>query len=145
LTFEIGPDYLMLIEKTDQEFKDLINKKFEPGYLLIELSKCGVHLLPSDEDHKHGGIHLKDRAAEERAILDISSALRAFAFRSSKWNKTIESENIVIKVRENLEFDREFFEDHEPDWKYVTYWHNKCAFVKASDASEHCDLSLVHG
>jgi hypothetical protein len=40
--------------------------------LLKALSKCGIHLLPEDEDAKRGGIHLKDKAAEERAILDIS-------------------------------------------------------------------------
>jgi cancer susceptibility candidate protein 1 len=108
----------------------------EPGNLLIELSKSGIHLMPVDDDAKLGGIHLKDRLAEERAILDIATSLRAFAFRSSKWNKSIDQENVVIKVRDNLEFDREFFEDHEPDWKYMMYWPNKCAFVKVSDASD---------
>jgi hypothetical protein len=38
----------------------------------MELSKCGVHMLPEDSDAARGGIHLKDKAAEERAILDIS-------------------------------------------------------------------------
>ena len=56
MTFEIGKDYLMLIEKSDQELKDLVNKKFLPGTLLLELSKCGIHLLPVDEDAKLGGI-----------------------------------------------------------------------------------------
>lgn len=136
LTFEIGPEYLMLIEKSDSEFKDLIDKKFEPGYLLMELSKCGIHLLPVDEDAKLGGIHLKERATEERAILDVASSLRALAIRSSKWNKSIDQDNIVLKIRENLEFDREFYEDHEPDWKYMMWWPNKCALVNVSDASE---------
>jgi len=99
MTFEIGPDYLMLIEKTDPEFKDLINKKLEPGYLLMELSKCGVHLMPVDDDAKLGGIHIKDRSSEERAILDIATSVRAFAFRSSKWNKSLDPENIVVKIR----------------------------------------------
>lgn len=80
----------MLIEKTDQEFKDIVDRKMEPGYLLMELSKCGIHLLPVDEDAKLGGIHVKERAAEERAIFDIASSVRAFAFRSSKWNKSID-------------------------------------------------------
>ena len=145
LTFEIGPDYLMLIEKTDPEFKDLINRKLEPGYLLMELSKCGVHLMPVDEDAKLGGIHLKDGVAEEKAIQDVATAVRAFAIRSSKWNKSLEPENIVVKIRDNLEFDREFFEDHEPDWRYVMYWPNKCAFVHVSDASEELDTSLLRG
>lgn len=46
----------MLIEKSDPELKDLINKKFQPGFLLLELSKCGIHLLPVDDDAKLGGI-----------------------------------------------------------------------------------------
>ncbi len=88
---------------------------------------------------------MKDFYAEERAIIDISVAVRAFAFRSCRWNPTIEADNIVIKVRENLEFDREFFEDHEPDWKYFMYWPNKCAFVRTSDLAEQADVRIAAG
>ena len=62
------------------EFQHLVNKEFHVGILLMELSKCGVHLLPEDSDVGRGGIHLKDKAAEERAILDISQTLKVFAF-----------------------------------------------------------------
>lgn len=44
------------------------------------LSKSGIHLLPEDSDAERGGIHLKDKAAEERAIMDISQTLKVFAF-----------------------------------------------------------------
>jgi cancer susceptibility candidate protein 1 len=61
LTFEIGPEYLMLVvDQTGQdeeifpELKHLKNKPFQPGYLLLELSKCGIHLLPRDEDANLG-------------------------------------------------------------------------------------------
>ena len=54
---------------------------------------------------------MKDFHAEERAINDIACSIRAFAYRSCKWNTTVEPDNIVIKIRENLEFDREFFEE----------------------------------
>jgi len=50
------------------------------------LSKCGIHLIPEDEDAARGGIHLKDKAAEERAILDISQTLKVFSFQSVKWS-----------------------------------------------------------
>jgi hypothetical protein len=43
-----------------------------PGILLMELSKSGIHMLPEDEDAARDGIHLKDKNAEERAILDIA-------------------------------------------------------------------------
>jgi cancer susceptibility candidate protein 1 len=132
----------MLIEKNDPEFKDILNKPMLPGVLLLELSKCGVHLLPNDDDAPLGGISLKDRMAEENAIVDIATTVRSFAFRSCKWNKGIEAENIVIKIRENLEYDREFFEDHEPDWRYVMWWPNKCAFVRCSDDGETADTRI---
>lgn len=37
-------------------------------------------MLPNDEDAERGKIHLKDKAAEERAILDIAQTLKVFAF-----------------------------------------------------------------
>ena len=153
LTFEIGPEYLMLLVETKDEaegerfpeLKHLKNQKFQPGYLLLELSKCGIHLLPRNEDVQLGEIKLKNFHAEERAIFDISIGVRAFAFRSCRWNQHIEEDNIVIKIRENLEFDREFFEDHEPDWRYFMYWPNKCTFVRCSDVAEEPDTRLAPG
>jgi hypothetical protein len=135
----------MLIERSDPELKDIVNKKMNPGNLLLELSKCGIHLLPVDEDSKLAGIPLKSCDAEEKAIIDIATSLRSFAIRSSRWNQTISEENIVVKFRENLEYDREFFEDHEQDQKYIMWWPNKCALVKTSDDSEHCDTHIIPG
>jgi hypothetical protein len=37
-------------------------------------------MIPENEDAKRGGIHLKDNAAEERAIMDIAQTLKVFAF-----------------------------------------------------------------
>ena len=101
--------------------------------------------MPRDEDAPLGEIKLKDFHAEERAIADISTGVRSFAFRSCKWNPSIEQDNVVVKIRENHEFDREFFEDHEPDWRYFMWWPNKCAFVRCSDLDETPDLRLVNG
>ena len=77
--------------------------------------------------------------------MDIATSVRAFAYRSCRWNKDIEADNIVVKIRENLEFDREFFEDHEPDWRYVNWWPNKCAFVRCSDLDETPDMRIIAG
>lgn len=62
------------------EFKHILNKELHPGILLMELSKCGIHMLPEDSDAARGGIHLKNKATEERAILDISQTIKVFAF-----------------------------------------------------------------
>lgn len=45
-----------LEEETFPELKHIKNKQFQPGYLLLELSKCGIHLLPRNEDTTLGGI-----------------------------------------------------------------------------------------
>ena len=52
LVFEIGVRYVKLIENTEIELKDIANVQMSPGVLLMELSKCGIHLLPVDEDAK---------------------------------------------------------------------------------------------
>lgn len=101
----------------------------------MELSKCGIHMLPDDEDAPRGGIHLKDKVAEERAILDIAQTLKVFAFQSIKWNQHAESENIVCRLRENPDNDRVFLEDDESDWKSIMWWNNKVSYIKA----RNCD------
>jgi len=78
---------MSLIDNKIPELNHLADHQFEPGYLLEELSKCGIHLIPRDEDAKLAGIELKDRVAEERAILDIACAVRAFHFRKARWNQ----------------------------------------------------------
>jgi cancer susceptibility candidate protein 1 len=134
LTFEVGPDYVTLIERKDPELEHLVDKKMHPGILLRELSRCGIHLLPEDRDFKLAGLEPKHRDAEERAIWDIVSCIGAYSFRSSKWNRNPKlKDNVVVKIRENLEYDREFFEDYEPDWRYIEWWANKCAFVDITD------------
>ncbi len=113
LTFEVGVRYMKLIDKTDPELRDIVDKEFNPGDLLIELSKCGIHLMPIDDDAKVGNISLKNRATEEKAIMDITTTVNSFSFRSAKWSRHMNTDKIAVKYRENLEYDREFFEDHE--------------------------------
>ena len=56
MTFEIGKNYAKLIERKEPEFAHLLNKELAPGFLLLELARCGVLLLPNDEDAKYGEI-----------------------------------------------------------------------------------------
>ena len=121
--------------------------------MLQELQKCGIHLMPSDEDAKLGGITLKDKQAEERAIVDVACSVRAFHYRKCKWNQGLSAEEpgvptdqIVLRIRENLEFDREFLEDHEPDWRQISWWNNKCAFVSGcKDTDTECKVQIAEG
>lgn len=31
-------------------------------------------------------------------------------------------DQVLLRLRENLEFDEIFLEDHEPDWRYMAWW-----------------------
>jgi len=54
LNFEIHPLFVKLVNADEPEFKHIIDKELNPVVLLMELSKCGVHLLPEDEDAEKG-------------------------------------------------------------------------------------------
>jgi cancer susceptibility candidate protein 1 len=143
---------LKLVRCEIPELQHLVDKEFHPGYLLLELQKCGINLMPKDKDAKLAGIEQKNAAAEERAIADVSNAVRAFHFRKAKWNQGVPGEEgigpdqIVLRLRENLEFDEEFLEDYEPDWRYMAWWPNKCAFqAGCKDTDEQCKAELPEG
>ena len=102
----------------------------------MQLSKCGIHLLPEDGDAARGGIQLKEHAAEERAILDISQTIKVFAFQSVKWSQNCETDNIVVRLRENPDNDKVFLEDDESDWKSIMWWRNKVAYIKCRNCDE---------
>ena len=127
---------------------------FSPGYLLQELGKCGILLMPRDEDAKLAGIEIKSQAAEERAIVDVALGVRAFHFQECKWNQSrdqgnpgVANDNIVMRIRENLEFDEAFEEDYEPDWRYVMWWNNKVSFVEGcrNNMDSNCNAQIAAG
>lgn len=127
------------------ELSHLVDKEFHPGILLLELSKCGIHLLPQDEDAERGEIHLKDKSTEERAILDIAQTLKVFAFQSMKWSQQCEQENIVCRLRENPDNDKVFLEDDESDWRSVMWWNNKVSYIKSQNCDEQFNGEIADG
>ena len=135
IRIEIHPLFVKIVENEHPELQFLVDKEMHPGMLLMELSKCGIHMLPDDEDAERGGIHLKDKDAEEKAILDIAQTLKVFAFQSIKWNQQASSDNIVCRLRENPDNDRVFLEDDESDWKSIMWWKDKVSYIK----SRNCD------
>lgn len=110
--------------------------------------------MPRDEDAKLAGIESKDRGAEERAIIDVALGVRAFHFRCCKWNQGVSPENtgvgadnILVRIRENLEFDEAYEEDYEPDWMYVQWWNNKVSFMTGCKESQedNCKAEIMEG
>jgi len=52
-----------------------------------------------------------------------------------------------MQIRENLEFDAEFEEDYEPDWRYVMWWNNKVSFVEGcrNNQTDNCNATIEKG
>jgi len=127
------------------ELAHIVDQELHPGMLLQALSKCGIHLMPEDEDAARGGIHLKDKAAEERAILDISQTLKVFSFQSVKWSQAASEENIVVRLRENPDNDKQFLEDDESDWKSIMWWNNKVSYINCRNCDDKFDPTICAG
>jgi len=143
LRFEIGPSYVMLKNRTEPELSHIVNKKFAPGVLLKELYRCGINLLPVDQDAEVCNIPTKLLEAELKAINEIGFGVRLFYVKSSKWNMALAQDKILVRMRENLEFDEEFAEDQEKDWKSIVFGPNKCSIIKARDSAETLNENLL--
>lgn len=96
--------------------------------------------MPTDTDSKLAGIQLKTAGAENFAINEVMVGIRSFAFRSCRQNLTAPHTSIILKMRENLEYDWTFFEDYERDWTYVWWWENKVAYTMTTDAQYSPEL-----
>jgi hypothetical protein len=87
--FEITPGEVKLIERNEASLAHIVNKPFAPGMLLYELFKCGINLIPTDEDEELTDYKCKEKDVEERAVFEIATSVNGFAFRSSVWNKSL--------------------------------------------------------
>ena len=54
-------------------------------------------------------------------------------------------DQILVRIKENLEYDREFDEDQEKDWKSICFWENKVACIRARDSAETLDNRYISG
>lgn len=143
--FEITLGQVRLIEKADPELAHIVNKPYPPGLLLHLLLQSGINLMPTNEDAQLCGFQVKQKNVEERAIKEAATSVNGFAIRSSVWNKTLPSDRVAMNIRLNLEYDREFFEKDESDWKTYVWYENKCGFTKLRDNDPESKPELMPG
>ena len=48
-------------------------------------------------------------------------------------------------IRLNLEYDRDFFEKDEREWKNFAWYENKCGYTKLKEADTECKPELETG
>ena len=146
LQFVITPGFLEYVNVAGiQELKFLENAKMTPGVLLFQMAKCGIFLMPDERDFETTGLNQKNRDAEELAIFDIAMNIRTFAFRSTKWNRMVEGDVVLARIRENLEYDSFFAEDEEHDWRTVSWHFNKCCLTGLKETSDEKKMKSSDG
>lgn len=124
LKFEINAYSVKLItDENYPELQDLTKGQWTPSSILYELAERGISLLPLDVDYEDVKLPIKDRQAEQNAIRDIAYAVESFYIRS----EINDSSDIIVKIRQNLEYERVFLEDQEKDWKKIRWLpNNRC-------------------
>jgi hypothetical protein len=146
IQFIITPGYLEFVNSSGiSELRFLENVKMTPGALLFQLARCGIFLMPDERDFATTGLTQKSRDAEELAIFDISMNIRTFAFRSTKWNRLVEGDVVLARIRENLEYDSFFAEDEEHDWRTVSWHFNKCCLTGLKETSDEKKMKSADG
>jgi len=144
--FIVTPGRMEFVDKRGlPELAHLRGKQLPPGVLLLELSKCGIHLLPEFRDYADAGLTPKQKEAEERANVDIAMTITTCAFRSCKWNKAVGADMVCARLRENLEFDEFFAEDEEIDWRSLGWHANKVSFVNIKESAAAPDSRIPEG
>ena len=144
--FVVTPGRMEFVDKRGlPELAHLRGRQLPPGVLLLELSKCGVHLLPENRDYADAGLSAKQRESEERANIDIAMTITTCAFRSSKWNRQVTPDIVCARIRENLEFDEFFAEDEEIDWRALAWHSNKVSFVNLKESASGPDTKIPEG
>lgn len=145
-SFVITPGKLEFVDRNGiPELQHLRKAAMPPGYLLLELSRCGLHLLPVDEDILNADVSGKVHDCEERAAKDIAYSINTFAFRMSKWNKSAGPGIVVVRSRPNLEYDEFFAEDEEHDWRSLAWHPNKVQFARTKESDIGLKLRQFDG
>jgi len=76
------------------------------------------------------------------SISEITKCIRTYAFRSTKINELVDTDQVVVKMRENEEYDDIFYDDEEVDWNHVCFYPNKCGFIEATEEPLNVNMDL---
>ncbi|BBN15262.1 cancer susceptibility candidate protein 1 [Marchantia polymorpha subsp. ruderalis] len=99
-TIEIGIGWCKLLAPVFSECTSFAAEEVPPKVMLKRFSKCGIHLLPSDDDAEHIKATVKDGELERFTCLDMAFAAPAFTIASSKWNISLDKDHCLVRLLE---------------------------------------------
>ena len=103
-SFELCIQVLMngmcrLLSPALPQLQHVLGKDYTPGALLFELSKCGIHVVSSDDASA-----MKLKAIEEVLYEDMSFLSASFDFKPSKKNFGVDHSRVACLIRESSTF-----------------------------------------
>jgi hypothetical protein len=122
--------YMKLIDNQEECFNHIAGKNLTFDQMILALKDCGILIAPWKEDIEQIDFHEKNHETVNRAVDDIVMACRYYSIKSSKYNKLIENDKIVVESKPNPEFDKYFLDDEEKDWSHFLWFPNKASIGK---------------
>ena len=122
--------YMKLIDNKEDCFNHIAGKDLTFDQMILALKDCGILIAPWKEDIEQIDFHEKNHETVNRAVDDIVMACRYYSIKSSEYNRSIETDKIVVKAKPNPEFDKYFLDDEEKDWVDFLWYPNKASIGK---------------
>ena len=97
--------YMKLIDNKEECFNHIAGKDLTFDQMILALKDCGILIEPWKEDIEQIDFHEKNHETVNRAVDDIVMACRYYSIKSSEYNRSIETDKIVVKAKPNPEFD----------------------------------------
>ena len=137
LGIEVLPYKVRLVSTSQPKLEELLHKEFKPTELLYELQQLNVLLL---NDHaivpKPKDVITKEPELARSVLRQVSKACLCYHVQNSKWNPMAKSKDCIVKLRENPEYDEDFYEDTPIDWKTIQFKSNSVKLLGVVENSE---------
>ena len=125
--WQIKNKFCSLVGPTDVvELTHLLKKEMSPAQLLLALQRCGINLMPVNDDaafvaFADGGDSpvVKNDDVERRTLEDVAGLAAAFSATYSRWNQGAGADKCVLRMKETLDYDEAPSDVHETDWRCV--------------------------
>lgn len=104
--------------------------------LLIQLKQRNIFICPDISNiAMNSGLQQKDTQVEEYCIKEVSKLSLFYHIQLSIWNLKAKQNSLIVRIRQNPEKDKEFFEDSDEDWKTIQLKSNKCKILDLIERS----------
>eukprot|EP00957_Ditylum_brightwellii_P003031 231473-Ditylum_brightwellii.AAC.1 len=105
VTIQVNGSICTLVEPDIPPLCEIRNKSFRsPSDLLLELSRAGLHLLPTDEDIQRVNHTVKIRDIEERMVSDLSYLCPSYFVKSSRFSVDLGRTKATYQIKESDAF-----------------------------------------